>query len=68
MAEKKLPEITKKQIRTDIIAKRDALTEGEKKAASDIVKDKLISDPFFVKAKRQGKRTRKKLRVFRNYN
>jgi len=52
MAEKKLPEITKKQIRTDIIAKRDALTEGEKKAASDIVKDKLISDPFFVKAKR----------------
>ncbi len=52
MAEKKLPEITKKQIRTETLAKRDALTEGEKRAAADAVRERLIADPFFVKAKR----------------
>ena len=52
MAEKKLPENKKKQIRTETLAKRDALTEGEKRAAADVVRERLIADPFFVKAKR----------------
>jgi len=51
MAEK-IPEITKKQIRTDIIAKRDALTEAVRRSAADQLFAKVLSDPFYVKAKR----------------
>ena len=43
-------EITKKQIRTDIIARRDALSDIQKKAASDEVCAKVLADPFYVKA------------------
>ena len=51
MAEKKL-EITKKQIREDILAIRDALTDNEKRTASELVKVRILEDPFYIKAKR----------------
>ena len=45
-------EITKKQIREDVLAKRDALSESEKRMAADLLKSRIIDDPFFIKAKR----------------
>ncbi len=51
MAEKKI-EITKKQIREDVLRKRDALTEAEKRASSEVLLKKILEDPFFIKAKR----------------
>ena len=52
MADNRKPEITKKQIRTEIIAKRDALSEIQRKAAAESVYNQVIADPLFVKAKR----------------
>ena len=52
MADNRKPEITKKQIRAEVLAKRDALSEIQRKAAAESVYNQVINDPLFIKAKR----------------
>lgn len=52
MADNRKPEITKKQIRAEVLAKRDAISEIQRKAAAESVYNQVINDPLFIKAKR----------------
>ena len=52
MADNRKQEISKKQIRTEVLAKRDALSEIQRKAAAESVYNQVIADPLFIKANR----------------